>query len=157
MIQFVSPETLEKALNINQTIVPINQNIEEQDEEYKKLVVDFDKNELVIMHRERQFKNFDEILALSHVVRDKNNHIIDDLHKTVPFMTKYEKTRILGKRVKQLNAGMPAFVPVKQTIIDNYLVAEQELEEKKIPLIVERPIPNGSFEYWKVKDLEILC
>ena len=31
-----------------------------------------------------------------------------------------------------------------------------EFEQKKIPFIVRRPLPNGGSEYWKLRDLEIL-
>jgi len=155
----VSPETLEKILNVNANVVPASQEEQlllDEDEDYKKLLKNFNKNDLVLMHKEREFKNFDEIVALSHVVRNKDNQIVDELHQTIPFMTKYEKTRILGKRVKQLNDGMPPFVELKKEFVNNYFVAEAELYQKRIPLIIERPLPNGAFEYWKVKDLELL-
>jgi hypothetical protein len=29
-----------------------------------------------------------------------------------------------------------------------------ELREKAIPFIVERPLPNGGCEYWRIADLE---
>jgi hypothetical protein len=32
----------------------------------------------------------------------------------------------------------------------------KELEEKKMPFIIKRPMPNGGCEYWKLSDLEIL-
>ena len=35
-------------------------------------------------------------------------------------------------------------------------LAKLELEEKRIPFIIRRPIANGSSEYWNIKDLEIL-
>ena len=31
-----------------------------------------------------------------------------------------------------------------------------ELNEKKIPFIIRRPLPNNSSEYWKLQDLEII-
>jgi hypothetical protein len=31
-----------------------------------------------------------------------------------------------------------------------------ELQKKKIPFIIKRPLPNGSNEYWKVSDLKML-
>ena len=42
-----------------------------------------------------------------------------------------------------------------ENIIDGYLIAEMELKEKKLPFIIRRPLPNQTFEYWKIKDLEI--
>jgi DNA-directed RNA polymerase I, II, and III subunit RPABC2 len=118
----------------------------------------FDKeindNYLVNFHPESAIHNYDEILAMTKVVRDKNGIIIDDLHKTIPYLTKYEKARILGQRAKQINSGSPAFVKVPEKVIDGYLIAELELLEKRVPFIIRRPMPNGGSEYWSIKDLE---
>lgn len=107
-------------------------------------------------HPESLSHNYDEIKNLAKVARNKNGNIIDPLHKTTHILTKYEKTRILGQRAKQINAGAKPFVEVKEGIIDGYIIALKELELKKIPFIIKRPIPNGGFEYWYVSDLEIL-
>jgi len=130
---------------------------EEQDENYlqkfdesikKKIITDF--------HPELQQHNYDEIETLSRVVRDNNGNIIDPFHKTIPFITKYEKTRILGERASQLNSGAKAFVEVDSDIIDGYIIALKEFDEKKIPFIIKRPLPNGGVEYWKFEDLEVI-
>jgi DNA-directed RNA polymerase I, II, and III subunit RPABC2 len=71
-------------------------------------------------------------------------------------LTKYEKTRILGERAKQINGGAKPFIEVKPEIIDGYLIALAELEQKKIPFIIRRPLNNGGSEYWKLNDLEII-
>ena len=89
-------------------------------------------------------------------MRDSAGVIVDDLHRTIPIMTKYEKTRILGPRAKQLNEGSPAFIKIDSTVIDGYLIAVKELEQKKTPFIIRRPLPNGGSEYWRIQDLEIL-
>ena len=91
---------------------------------------------------------------MTKIVRGKNGIIIDDLHKTIPYLTKYEKARILGQRAKQINSGATAFVKVPEKVIDGYLIAELELQEKRVPFIIRRPLPNGGSEYWKVSDLE---
>ena len=118
----------------------------------------FDKeindNYLVNVHPESAIHNYDEILSMTKVVRDKNGIIIDDLHKTIPYLTKYEKARILGQRAKQINSGATVFVKVPEKVIDGYLIAELELQEKRVPFIIRRPMPNGGSEYWSIKDLE---
>ena len=78
------------------------------------------------------------------------------MHKTLPFITKYERARVLGERAKQINAGAKPFVDIAAEVIDGYLIALAEFEQKKIPFIVKRPLPNGGCEYWKLRDLEIL-
>jgi DNA-directed RNA polymerase subunit K/omega len=101
--------------------------------------------------------NNEEVEALSRVVRNSAGVIIDPLHKTIPFLTKYERTRILGERTKQLNSGATPFVKVEISVIDGYLIALKELEERVIPFIIKRPLPNGNgVEYWKLTDLEII-
>tara|TARA_B100001769_G_scaffold221065_1_gene181345 strand:+ start:10756 stop:11424 length:669 start_codon:yes stop_codon:yes gene_type:complete len=107
-------------------------------------------------HQECLSKNTDEIKALLDVKRDKNNIVIDDLHKTIPVLTKYEKTKILGIRIKQLNNGAKPYIKVQENIIDNYIIALLELKQNKLPFIIQRPIPNNTFEYWKLQDLEII-
>ena len=100
--------------------------------------------------------NIDEINTLSIINRDKDGKIIDPLHQTLPFITKYEKTRILGERSKQIAAGAQPLIPIDATVIDSYLIAEKEFNERAIPFIIKRPLPSGGCEYWKLDDLEIL-
>jgi len=107
-------------------------------------------------HPESLSHNYDEIQTLARVIRNSAGVIVDDLHRTIPIMTKYEKTRILGQRAKQLNEGAPAFIKIDSTVIDGYLIAVKELEQKKTPFIIRRPLPNGGSEYWRIQDLEIL-
>jgi DNA-directed RNA polymerase I, II, and III subunit RPABC2 len=130
---------------------------EEEDESYlQKFKSEINKKYLIETHPECVKHNDEEIQILSTVIRDENNQIIDELHRTLPYLTKYEKTRILGVRTKQINEGAPIFVEADASIIDGYIIAEKELMERKIPFIIRRPIPNGGSEYWKVSDLEIL-
>ena len=100
--------------------------------------------------------NFSEIKLLSEIKRDSQNNIIDNLHRTIPILTKFEKTKILGIRVKQLNNGAIPFINIDENILDNYIIANKELEEKKLPFIIQRPLPNNTFEFWKIVDLEII-
>jgi DNA-directed RNA polymerase subunit K/omega len=107
-------------------------------------------------HPELQSHSYDEIATMARVVRDNRGNVIDPLHQTLPFITRYEKARILGERAKQINSGAKPFVEVESSVIDGYLIALDEFEKKKIPFIIKRPMPNGGCEYWKLSDLEIL-
>ena len=107
-------------------------------------------------HPELIQHNDEEVETLCKIVRDDEGNIVDPLHKTVPFITKYEKARILGERARQINAGAKPFIKTEKTLIDGYLIALREYEEKKIPFIVRRPLPNGGSEYWKLADLEMI-
>ena len=136
------------------------ENIDDDDDNDEYKLKKFDKelreDYLVNFHPESLAQNYDEIYNLSRVVRDANGVIVDGLHKTLPMMTKYEKTRILGQRAKQINDGATPFVKVPEGVIDGYLIALKELDEKKIPFIIRRPLPNRGSEYWLVEDLEII-
>ena len=113
-------------------------------------------DDILLLHPESKFHNYDEISAAAVVTRNENNIIIDKLHSTVPILFKYEKAKILGQRVKQLDAGNKPFVKVTKPTMDNSIIAEEELNQKKLPFIIQRPIPGGGVEYWHVKDLEVL-
>lgn len=115
------------------------------------------KKYIAAHHPECLSFNHEETETLSRVVRDENGRIVDPYHKTLPFLTKYEKTRILGIRTKQLNEGAKPYIDVNPTIIDGYIIAQLELEHKRLPFIIRRPIPNGGSELWKLQDLEIIC
>jgi len=125
-------------------------------EYFQKLGASVSESYIEQYHPESMSHNYDEIQTLSRVVRNSAGVIVDDLHRTIPIMTKYEKTRILGQRAKQLNEGAPAFIKIDSTVIDGYLIAVKELEQKKTPFIIRRPLPNGGSEYWRIQDLEIL-
>lgn len=151
---------------INKSLLPSFPEFDESDDddddedENDNYLQKFDENTkqniVSDFHPEMQSHNYDEVNILSTVVRNENGIIIDPLHKTLPFITKYEKARILGERAKQLNSGAKPFIDVEPTVIDGYLIALKEYEQKKIPFILRRPLPNGGCEYWRMKDLEIL-
>lgn len=107
-------------------------------------------------HPELHQHNIDEINAMTTIIKDKHGNITDPLHKTLPFITKYEKARILGERSKQIASGAIPLINIDETIIDSYIIATKEFEEKAIPFIIKRPLPSGGCEYWKLADLEIL-
>ena len=80
--------------------------------------------------------------------------MIDAHHKTLPILTKYERTRIIGQRAKQINQGAKPYIQVPEGIIDGYIIAEMEVKAKKTPFIIQRPLPDGTIEFWKLEDLE---
>ncbi len=150
---------------MNDTNIPHFDEIEDDDdddvEEDNNYLQKFDENVkqniIAEFHPELKAYNYDEVDVLTRVVRDENGIIIDPLHKTLPFITRYEKARILGERAKQINAGAKPMVEIEPNVIDGYLIAMKEFEAKAIPFIIQRPLPNGGVEMWKFADLEILA
>jgi DNA-directed RNA polymerases I, II, and III subunit RPABC2 len=80
----------------------------------------------------------------------------DANHRTYPFLTNFEKTKIVGLRATQLSKGAIPFIAVPKHITDVKDIARLELEQKRLPFIVKRPLPDGTFEYWRLADLLIL-
>jgi DNA-directed RNA polymerases I, II, and III subunit RPABC2 len=69
-------------------------------------------------------------------------------------LTKYERARLLGTRALQIDNDAPIFVDVDGET-SSYEIALKELMEKKLPLIVERVLPNGDWELWSIDELVI--
>ena len=144
-------------LDVQQDDVYMDEDEEINENYLQKFDKEITKNYIINFHPECLNHNYDEIKCLTNVTRDEQNIIIDPLHKTLPFLTKYEQARILGQRAKQIECGAKPLVKVPENIIDSYIIAKLELEQKKIPFIIRRPIPNGSSEYWNLKDLEMIA
>ena len=79
----------------------------------------------------------------------------DPFHKTQPFLTVFEKTKILGFRANQLSQGARPYVRIPKHVKTYLEIAKLELEERRLPFIVKRPLPNGTFEYWRLSDLAV--
>lgn len=73
---------------------------------------------------------------------------------TTPFMTKYERARVLGTRALQISMNAPVLVDIEGET-DPLQIAMKELNAKKIPLVVRRYLPDGSYEDWSVDELII--
>jgi len=87
----------------------------------------------------------------------KKTHVIVDNseRETKPILTKYERVRILGDRAKQLSLGAkPMLLNVEHYGPKD--IARLELEKGVIPFIIERPLPDGRYERWKVSELKIV-
>jgi len=131
---------------------------EDSDDEYnenmQKLEQDINTDYLHAYHPEIKQINYKELLTLSNITRNKKGIIIDPLHKTLPFLTRYEKAKILGLRAKQINHGSKPFIEIPRDVMDGHTIAYMELIQNSIPFIIRRPLPNGGSEYWKVSDLK---
>ena len=144
-------------INDDDVSIDLNESDYESDEEEIYLFDDDLENTIINdVHTLLKVNNFNEIKTKTILTRDIKNNIIDELHKTIPILTKYEKAKILGIRAHQINSGCKVFIETTHDEIDSYLLAERELYEKKIPFIIKRPLPSGENEYWNISDLELI-
>ena len=73
---------------------------------------------------------------------------------TAPRMTKFERAQLIGMRTEQIARGAPPNVEVLpgSSVRD---IAVAELVQKKIPLKIQRQLPNGLFETWGVDEMDL--
>ena len=75
---------------MNPQLFEDNEEDEDPDENYlQKFETNIKENYVSDFHPETSVHNYEEIVAMAKVVRDKNNIIVDPLHKTIPVLTKY--------------------------------------------------------------------
>lgn len=88
----------------------------------------------------------------------KNSDI--ESYVTLPWMTKYEFDQVIGLRTMHLSKGAAPLVDIDADfkILSNMQlrkVAIEELQNKHLPYIVKRTLPNGRVEYWPVSKLSL--
>jgi DNA-directed RNA polymerase I, II, and III subunit RPABC2 len=86
-------------------------------------------------------------------VRDVS--ILDQSHVTYPFLTSYERTKCISFRASQICNGSKPYIMVPEGVSDAYEIAKMELEAKRLPFILKRPLPDGKFEVWRLSDLVV--
>lgn len=116
----------------------------DEDEDYE--INDYEEDDTSFVEEENNVNNLD-ILSYDEIIEKNKN----TKKKTVPFLNKFEKARLLGVRIQQLSAGAEPKINISgfTNIID---IVEEELKQRKIPLIIRRKLPNGVFEDWKLDE-----
>jgi DNA-directed RNA polymerase I, II, and III subunit RPABC2 len=119
---------------------------------------DASRTELAKMHPLIVVPTDDEMSAVALVVRNQDGQIIDDNHgRTHPWISRFELAAVLGMRAEQLSHGAPPQIELQEGVIDSMEIARMELEEKQIPFVIRRPLPDGEgSEYWPVHELMVL-
>merc|ERR1711991_1079572 len=86
------------------------------------------------------------------IVEGETTAVSPDERQTTPFLTKYERARVLGVRALQISMGAPLMVELGGET-DPLKIAEKELKDGKIPITIRRHLPDGSYEDVNVSDL----
>ena len=91
------------------------------------------------------------------VVQDYNDIFTDydaARNTTRNVLNKFEKTSVLALRMEQLVRGAPPCVDAAAMgLATTREVALAELEQRKLPFVILRTLPNDVKEYWKLQDL----
>lgn len=72
---------------------------------------------------------------------------------TSNYLTRTEKAKIIGERAEQINRGAHILVDLNEEDIDPIKIAEKELEEGKLHMVIRRFLPNGKYEDWTADEL----
>ena len=72
-------------------------------------------------------------------------------NKSRPIITIYERTLLIGKRATQIAYGANPLIEVHPGMTE-IAIAEEELKQRKIPLIIKRTIGDHT-EYWRPSDM----
>ena len=67
-------------------------------------------------------------------------------------LTKYELVRVLGTRAQQIAEGAAPLVDL-DGLTTALAIAEKELTERKIPIIIVRKLPNGTLKEISVAEM----
>lgn len=75
--------------------------------------------------------------------------------QTKPFLTKFERAKIIGTRAEMIANGSVALVNVPRGVTSAYEIAKLEFNERRIPLMIRRYLPNGVAEDWRLEDMVV--
>lgn len=114
------------------------------------------KTQALLEQHPEIWPDYEETVMERLIIKDTYPPRSDTTHTTYPFLTMYEKTKIIGLRAAQLASGAPPFIDVPDYMSNSYEIAKAELEAKRLPFILKRPLPDGTFEYWRLADLMVL-
>jgi len=103
---------------------------------------------------DQEMTNGEETTAGTGITGITGDQQPNKVRVTTPYLTKYERARILGTRALQISMNAPVLVPLDGET-DALQIAIKELSQRKIPLIIRRYLPDGSFEDWSVSELII--
>lgn len=124
------------------------------DDIYYEKINNIHHDQLNKYHNDKKILLMKDIEALSDTVKDTAGNVLRK--KTIPFLTKYEFTRIIGIRKTQLDNGAPSYLEdIPTNIVDNKLIAKAEILGKKLPWLIKRTY-GKNHEFIKLKDLEII-
>lgn len=97
-----------------------------------------------------------EVLSTDMITSLRDITLLDTNHTTYPFLTNYEKTKCISFRASQLNNGAKPYILVPTGVNDSYIIAKMELEARRLPVIIKRPLPDSTYEVWRLNDLLML-
>ena len=114
-------------------------------------------NESVTLDNETELEE-EEVLLNSQKTKilpisEEYSKYYSNTKKTSPFLTKFEKTKLIGIRAQMISNGSEPVISVPSHIIDSIEIAELEFKKKCIPLFIKRYITATEYEIWRPEDM----
>lgn len=140
----------------------LNDNVEVDDEEKEPKgnddKDDIDYNDDKCLYKYADDESDEDELESEEIIEPENKQIeVDIISKdnriTKPFLTKYERVRLISDRTKQLLLGAKPMIKNVEHLAEKE-IAELELKNNVMPLFIERPLPNGKKEIWHLNELQ---
>ena len=109
------------------------------------------EEDMVVKQEEEEMEEEIEEEMVEKIARQPNKNRF-----TLPFLSKYERAMVIGKRANMISRNSPIYVHFDHSKDDPnpIVIAERELEANVIPFIVRRMLPNGEYEDWKLSELK---
>jgi len=113
----------------------------------EKEIADIDKECEIIRNREIITKDLEhkptEIIS-------KNGQVVTG----PPTLTRFERARIMVARALQLSLGAPVFIEIPKNATSSLEIAMEELEQRVIPIVIKRTLPNGDYQHLPIDKFE---
>jgi len=94
-----------------------------------------------------------EVMRKREIIYKETEHVPEEIiskdNKIItgpPMLTRFEKARIMGARALQLSLGAPPFISVPKDTSTSLEIAMEELNERLIPIVIRRVLPNGDYQ-----------
>jgi DNA-directed RNA polymerase I, II, and III subunit RPABC2 len=91
------------------------------------------------------------------------NEVVEGMKQprtTREYFTKYEYTALLAMRAEQIAQGAKPLVSLEGLKTSDPMfvwnVAKREIEQRKLPFLVRRQMPNGTAEFWSAQEMEVM-
>jgi len=125
------------------------------DSDENKSISSEDTDDNILDIEKENDEDFEEDETEEIKVKDKEKKVkIVDPSKRItrPNMTKFEYSYLISQRAIMVENGSPLMIP--ETPYRNAIdIAREETDKGLNPIILRRPLPNGSIEEWKCNEL----
>ena len=124
---------------------------------YKKIY----ENEEMSEKEQKEMDRAIEVIKKRQIIMQSTDHEPAEIKNATdmvttgpPTLTRFEKARIMGSRALQLSLGAPPFIDFSKNISTSLEIAMEELQQRVIPIVIRRTLPNGDYQNIPIEQFE---